>query len=278
MEKLQQIDAMLGFGGFEYVVLLINVLIFVFSGRIVGSTYRSRDERSFNARLWVLRFINFVLVILYFFAVFFTEHARQISETGLTLLLAYLAVHFSQVFLINRYGRIKEIDGVEYRSETYQSEMFGLIIFLIASITAFLVIINIWGMTSWLQATSVLGGLLVILFSTKDVWAPDNINGLILLYNRDIEPGCVVKLDEHDLMAIVLKISLTQITQPFQGDYSLGFSPRSSLAVETCGCFEYLLRLPGGFFGPRPDFVNLDKSTFAASWSKISTSSQTAMV
>ncbi|NOZ54022.1 MAG: mechanosensitive ion channel [Gammaproteobacteria bacterium] len=212
MDKLQKIDIMLGFGGFEYVVLLINVLLFLFSRRIVGSTYRSLDENSFTARLWVLRVISLVLIALYLSAAFFTEHARQISETGLVILLAYLSVHFSQVFLLNRYGRLKEIDGVEYRSETYQSEIFGLIIFLVAAITAFLVIINIWGMTSWLQATSVLGGLLVVLFSTKDVWVPDNINGLILLYNRDVEPGCVVKVDEHQLMAIVLKISLTQIT------------------------------------------------------------------
>lgn len=212
MEILDKIDSFLGFGPLEYFVLSINVLIFLFSRQIVGGTYQSRDEKAFKARLWTLRFINFLLFLLYFVAVIFTDQARQISETGLTLLLTYLSVHFLQVFLIRRYGRVKEIDGVEYRSETYQSEIFGLIIYLLAVTTAFLVIINIWGMTSWLQATSVLGGLLVILFSTKDVWAPDNINGLILLYNSDIEPGCVVKVDEHRLLAIVLQISLTQIT------------------------------------------------------------------
>ena len=211
MQQFEKIDQFLGYGGFEYAVLTINILIFIFSRQIVGSTFRSRDEKSFKSRLWTLRFINFVLFALYLVAIFFTSHVKQISETGLTLLVTYLVVHFVQVFLIRRYGRVKEIDGVEYRSETYQSEVFGLIVYLLALIIAFLVIINIWGMTSWLQATSVLGGLLVVLFSTKDVWAPDNINGLILLYNSDIEPGCVVKVDAHDLLAIVLQISLTQI-------------------------------------------------------------------
>ena len=197
-----------GFDGFDYLVFVINVLIFVFSRQIINGFHPSPDEKS--VRLWTLRVINFILFGLYFFAVFFSEKARQISETGLTLLLCFLAVHFFHIFLVSRYGRVKEIEGVEYRSETYQSEIFGLLGMFVAGISAFITIVNIWGMTDWLQATSVLGALAVIAFSTKDVWAPDNINGLILLYNGHVEPGSIVKVTELDLLAICIQTTLTQ--------------------------------------------------------------------
>jgi len=80
----------------------------------------------------------------------------------------------------------------------------------LAIFTAILIFINIWGLTSWLEATSVIGALLIILFSTKDVWAPDNINGLILLYNGDIETGSIVRVEEYNLLAYAIQTTLTQ--------------------------------------------------------------------
>lgn len=201
-------QASLAFSGFDYIVFVINILILVFSRPIINGFHPSPEEKS--VRLWTLRLISLVLFILYFIAVFFTETARQVSETGLTLLLAFLAVHFFHGFLVKRFGRVKEIEGVESRSETYQSEMFGLLALLLVSLGALINIINIWEMTSWLQATSVLGVLAVIAFSTKDVWAPDNINGLIILYNGNIEPGCILKCEEHNLLAITVQTTLTQ--------------------------------------------------------------------
>ncbi len=208
---------------FDVVVLCLNALIFLFSKRIIKALPASRDESNYKTRLWALRFINLVLFLLYLGSVLLQQHnagpqpdqsvqvlARQLSQTGLTLLVAFLLTHFIQVFVVKRFGRVREIDGVEYRTETYQSEMYSLIVLIIAIIVVFLVLLNIWKITSLLQATSVFGGLLLILYSTKDVWAPDNINGLILLYNGNIEPGSLVRVEKYDLLAIVLQTSLTQ--------------------------------------------------------------------
>ncbi|HIF51900.1 MAG TPA: mechanosensitive ion channel [Thiotrichaceae bacterium] len=115
-------------------------------------------------------------------------------------------------FHSKKFGREKEIDGVNYHNETYQSEIFSLLITLIAVIASIVIVIDIWGMNDWLKATSVLGILAILIFSTKDVWVPDNISGLILLYNGDIEPGAVVKIDEQNLLAIVVQSTLTRTT------------------------------------------------------------------
>jgi small-conductance mechanosensitive channel len=128
----------------------------------------------------------------------------------LTLLCSYLLAHLFQLHALKRYGRTREIAGSEVLSHTYQSEVIGLIGWAVAALISFLIIINAWDMTSWLHTTSVLGAVVLIVYSTKDVWAPDNINGLILLYNNDVEPGSVVQVTEIDLLAVVVRTSLTQ--------------------------------------------------------------------
>lgn len=198
------------FSVFDYIVLAINALIFLLSSKLVTKFGYDPTDRRHGASVWMLRAVNITLFLLYFLAVFFTDKARPLSLTGLTLLCAYLLVHLFQLHALKRYGRVREIADKEVLSHTYQSEIIGLMGWVIAAVISFLIIINTWDMTNWLQTTSVLGAALLIVYSTKDVWAPDNINGLILLYNNDVEPGSVVQVNEIDLLAVVVRTSLTQ--------------------------------------------------------------------
>lgn len=196
------------FTALDYVIFSINLLLFVFSKPIVSGFKKQTETRS--AKLITLRMINIILFLLYFSAFFLDHVTKQISKTGLILLVSFIVVHFAHMFILRKFGREKEIDGTKYRTETYQSEMFNLLFILVILITVFVLIINIWGLTDWLKATSVLGILAIIIFSTKDVWAPDNVNGLILLYNGDVEPGSVVRIDELNLLAISMQTTLSQ--------------------------------------------------------------------
>ena len=210
LETLRDTAVELGFSSVDYGVLAINLLLFLFSRRIVRGFPTEPDSDEARQRLTTLHLINLLLFLLYFVAAVVHDLARQISRTGLTLLVAYLSLHFLNVFILRRYGRVRVIDGTEYRSETYQSEVFSLLAMAVVATGAFLSVINIWGMTDWLRTTSVIGGLLVLLFSTREAWAPDNIHGLILLYNRDVVPGAVVRVPELDLTATVIQTTLTQ--------------------------------------------------------------------
>ncbi|MEJ2691563.1 MAG: hypothetical protein P8166_00600 [Candidatus Thiodiazotropha sp.] len=198
------------FSVFDYIVLVINALIFLLSSKIVSKFGYDPTDRRHASSVWMLRAVNIILFLLYFLAVFFTDKARPLSLTGLTLLCVYLLVHLFQLHALKRYGRVRKIADKEVLSHTYQSEVIGLIGWVTASVISFLIIINTWEMTNWLQTTSVVGAVLLIVYSTKDVWAPDNINGLILLYNNDVEPGSVVQVKEIDLLAVVVRTSLTQ--------------------------------------------------------------------
>ncbi len=198
------------FDGIDYAILTLNFLMFLFAAEIVRRTRASTDESAIASRAYTLRAANVILVVLYISAVFLSEFAIQLYETGLTFLLAVVVTHFLDMLILRRYGRTRTIDEVEYRTETYQSEIFALLTKIIATVSVVLIIINIWDMTGWLRTTSVLGGLAILLFSTKDVWIPDNINGLILLYNGDVEPGSVIRVDELELLGIVVQTTMSQ--------------------------------------------------------------------
>jgi len=197
------------FSTFDYVVISINLLLFLFSRPLVQGFKRS-DSKSTGSKLYALRAINIVLIFLYVAALFIEGWSKQISLTGMTFLLAFIISHLLHIFIIKKFGRGREIDGVDYHTETYQSEVFSLLITLVTIIASIVIVINIWGMNDWLKATSVLGVLAILVFSTKDVWIPDNISGLILLYNSDIESGAVIKIDDQNLLAIVVQTSLTR--------------------------------------------------------------------
>lgn len=202
---------------FGQIAIILNILFFFLAGVIFTYIVKpTDDDEKNNKRIRWLRFLNFLLLMIYVVDAFINGYTNsnqwilQISQTGLVLLISYLFIQFSHAWALQHYGKGKSIDGEEINSRTYKSEMMYIIIIAVTVITSILLLVNIWNVTNWLQATGVLGGLLVILFATKDAWAVDSVNGLILLYNHDLEPGVICRIPEYDILGVVHKISLTQ--------------------------------------------------------------------
>ena len=191
-------------------VFAFNLLVLLFSRRLILLFTKSRDEAAYDRRLRNLRALNVIAFLLYFVSVINPMAAARIGESIFVLISAYLSNFGLKSWTLHRFGRTKDLDGENVLVESYQSEMAGLLVLLVVVIAGFLFLINIWGLTDWLKATSVLGGLLILTYSTKDVWAPENIHGLILLYNADVDAGSVVRVPELNLLAVVKQITLTQ--------------------------------------------------------------------
>ena len=85
------------FTSLDYVIFSVNLLLFIFSKPIVAGFKNKNENR--KAKLLTLRVINIVLIILYINAFFFDHITRQISQTGLTLLISFIVVHFTHVFI-----------------------------------------------------------------------------------------------------------------------------------------------------------------------------------
>jgi len=217
--KAQQILEQLPFTTLDYTVLTFNLLIFLFAGLIIGSSNKTTSDSAGKNRTLGLRAINLSLFIIYVVAgameiIFDLEvsHLQKISLTGLSILIAYIMLHYIQDWILLRFGKEKEIDGEKYRGDSYASEVVGLIGLILVGSVAFLVIINIWDLNNWLQATSVVGGILIILFASKDYFLGDMISGLIMHYNNSVEAGSVIRLKEFDIVGVVIQITLSQTT------------------------------------------------------------------
>ncbi len=217
LEWFQQVSNSLSFHLLDYIVIGLNLMVFLFAGFIIKKSPKSANHSSTRNRMLGLRFINLILFCIYAFAgiiesVFRYEitHLQQISQTGLTVLLSYIVLHYVQGWIVFRFGKEKEIDGEKVRGESYASEIIGLIGLVLVSSVALLVIINIWGLNDWLQATSVLGGIILILFASKEFFLGDLINGLVMHYNHSVEAGSVIRVKEFDLVGVVMQITLSQ--------------------------------------------------------------------
>jgi len=219
IQSFENFFGQLPFQFLDYTVISVNAFIFLFAGFIIRHYSSSKDELSIRNRVLGLRAINLVLFSIYAlaggFEILFERnipHLQQISQTGLTILVSYIVLHYVKNWIILRFGKEKEIDGEVVRADSYSSEIIGLIGLVLVSAIAFLVIINVWELSSWLQATSVVGGLLILLFASKDYFLGDLISGLIMHYNRSVEAGSVIRVKEFELMGVVMQITLSQTT------------------------------------------------------------------
>jgi len=209
----------LGFGGLltyftnlesiHYVTFVINLLIFIF-GKQITNHLTVQTVNVDPARLRLLRIINTVLFLTYFFAVAFQfQPGSNISHTGLLVLLTYLTWQLAHSLILKKYGHKREVGGTSIYVESYTSNNLKLIVLLLLGIVAGLIFLNIWKLENWLQTTSFLGALAVLIFTTKDYWLKDFISGIIVISNGNVERGNVIRIPDENILAIVLETRAT---------------------------------------------------------------------
>ncbi len=217
IDWLNSLSEKLPFQLLDYLVIGLNIFIFIFASYIIKHSASTKNSHSTKNRMRGLRAINLMLFLIYAVAgsleYLFARpmsHLQEVSQTGLTILMAYIVFHYLQLWVIHRFGKEKEINGEKFKGESYASEIVGLIGLILVASIVFLIIINIWRLNDWLQATSVIGGVLLILFASKDYFLGDMISGLIMHYNHSVEAGAVVRVKELNLTGVVMQITLSQ--------------------------------------------------------------------
>jgi len=193
----------------DHITFTINLLILIFGKQIITHlSVQTVGAAPFQLRL--LRILNAVLFFAYFCAVAFQfQLGSSISHTGLLVLLTYLIWQFTHSFILKKYGRKREVEGSSIYVESYTSNNLKLIALLLLGITTGLIFLNIWKLESWLQTTSFLGALAVLIFTTKDYWLKDFISGIIVISNGNIERGDVIRIPDVNILAIVLETRTT---------------------------------------------------------------------
>ena len=197
----------------EWFTFGVNILVYIFS-RTIASRYGAiQDEARMKSRLRILHGFNLVVFITFIFSVAIQSDwfpAEQISQSGLTLLCAYLILHFAEVKLLARYGTASIVMGFTRRVETSTSRTLELLAYFIILVGSVVVLVNIWGLKDSLQTTGVLGFLALLVFITKDYWMRDFLSGILLISSERLGRGDVIAIPAENLLGIVLEIRARQ--------------------------------------------------------------------
>jgi small-conductance mechanosensitive channel len=189
----------------HYITFIINLLILIFGKQIINHL-SVQTVGAAPPQLRLLRILNAVLFLTYFFAVAFQfQLGSNISHTGLLVLLTYLIWQLTHSIILKKYGRKREVEDTSIYVESYTSSNLKLIALLILGVISGLVFLNLWKLEWLLQTTSFLGALAVLIFTTKDYWLKDFISGIIVISNGNIERGDVIRIPDENILAIVLE-------------------------------------------------------------------------
>jgi len=248
LPRLQHLTAM------EYFTFAVNALVYCFSKSIASHYGEIKDEAKMRARLRVLHGFNLTVFITFVVSLAINDDrfpADQISQTSLTLLITYLLIHLAEVLLLSRYGKAITVMGYTRRVETSTSRTLELVACGVILLSMMIVLINVWGLTSSLQTTGVVGFLAVLVFTTKDYWLRDFLSGILLISGDRMQRGDVVSIPAEDILGIILEIRglQTSIRDLVRGhDIEI---PNSSLLKHRVDFFK---ENPGGPFRDYVDF------------------------
>jgi len=238
----------------EWFTFAVNILVYAFSKPIASHYGAIKDEARMRSRLRILHGFNLVVFVTFILSVLFHSEqfpAAQISQTCLTLLIAYLMVHLAEALLLARYGKAVTVMGFTRKVETSTSRTLELVASGVILVSTLVLLLNIWNLTSSLQTTGVVGFLALLVFTTKDYWLRDFLSGILLISSEQIERGDVVSIPAENILGIILEIRglNTSIRDLVRGhDIVL---PNSSLLKNRVDFFK---ENPGGPFKDYVDF------------------------
>ncbi len=213
LQNIQTWFSQLQFSELEITVILVNLLTLAGSGLLSKWSSTGRSQEIIQRRVTALRIINLVVLAIYSIAaVLGFPLGQKFAQQVICLMVAFGANYLMQSWILSRFGAERQVDGQKKTVGSYTSNMIGLLANILVLSLTLVALINIWDLHSWLKASSIIGAFLVLLYACKDYILADMISSLVMLYNRTIEPGNVVRIKELGVFGVVQHITLSQTT------------------------------------------------------------------
>lgn len=137
---------------------------------------------------------------------------QTFAQICITVILSFAINHLVQVWVLSRFGTEREVSGKKVLARSHTSSMIGLLFLVLIIALTFVAILNILNLDNWLQTSSIIGAFLLVLYASKDYLLGDVISSLVFHYNRTVEPGNVVRVQELNILGVVQQVTLTQTT------------------------------------------------------------------
>ncbi len=202
-------------GFIDYTVLAINLLLMIFAKRILNAIYHDEagGRRSLN-RVHVFRALNLFIIISFgYYHLYLPISERgpglKLVSVFVVMYLGYLFAHILGYIARQKFGKIREVNGVKKSVETYNSRFLGLLSGIFIFIIVLISVVQILGFDGLLEAGGIIGFVGVFLALTQNAWAPDIFSGLIILNSGMLEEGDVVEItDGASCMGVVFKTKM----------------------------------------------------------------------
>ncbi|MCB1956647.1 MAG: mechanosensitive ion channel family protein [Rhodocyclaceae bacterium] len=199
----------------EGVLIVANLLLIAFSRPLVRALSRATtSEESLSGKLHFFRAANVLVVGL---VVFSNAVLPVVSHSWMTRLLGavlvaflgYLSAHVANYLIKRRFGRMREVNGVQTWTDTYNVRILSLLSSVFLFVMVLIAEVRILGFDSLLEAGGVIGFIGVMLALTQGAWAPDIIGGLVILNSRLVEEGDVIEIHPGEtILGIVYKTKI----------------------------------------------------------------------
>ena len=185
----------------ESLLIAANLLLIAFSRPLLRALSRSgTSDEAFSGKLHFFRAANVLVVLLVVFAnavLPVASHSWMARLLGAVLVafLGYLTAHVANYLIKRRFGRLREVDGSQTWTETYNVRVLSLLSSVLLFVMVLIAEVRIFGFDSLLEAGGVIGFVGVMLALTQGAWAPDMIGGLVILNSRLVEEGDVIEVN-----------------------------------------------------------------------------------
>jgi len=202
-----------GFSGFETSLMVVNAILLIISYPLFNMlSHGHMEEKKTWLRLNVFRSINALIIALLVFYYLLLPNAGvswiiRLVGVLFVIYLTHLGFSITNYFILLRFGRKREVDGVSRESDTYNTRALKILAAILFFIIALLGSLQVLELNSLLQAGGVIGFVGVLMALTQASWAPDIISGLIILNSDLFEEGDVVQLKgmDSDLIGMIFK-------------------------------------------------------------------------
>ena len=208
------------FSGMEQALFIANILLLVFSRRLLKVIFPEHDDEGlFRNRLNLFRAANVVALIIVASSAVMHPGSGAVWITRvlgvmLAIYVAWLTFYFIARLIRRRWGGERKRGDETVFVETYNSRLLTLIAGGVISVVTLVAVIRLLGFSTLLEAGGVLGVLGVMLAITQSSWVPDLVSGLVILNSRLIAEGDIIQLGEDSSqvgMVFRTKVFFTEI-------------------------------------------------------------------
>jgi small-conductance mechanosensitive channel len=168
----------------------------------------SRIEKQ-KETLYKISKLIFIWIVL---AVIIRDSLIQYGINNEATIFKVLSVTFTILVGIVSYQILSYLIDVQIKSKSLinsgSKNSLKILLKLIIIITTFIISIDVTGLKDLFGETTVFGVTGIILGLTASIWFPDIFAGLILVFNRYINEGDVIEIEDKKIFGVVHKIGL----------------------------------------------------------------------